>query len=51
MRARAQELPSRRSKVTGAPGGESRPRAKRNAPGGNTGALATEMFTGVLAAR
>lgn len=32
MRARAQELPSRRSKVTGAPGGESRPRAKRIAP-------------------
>ena len=32
MRARAQEVASRRSKMASAPGGESRPRAQANAP-------------------
>jgi excisionase family DNA binding protein len=32
MRARAQEVASRRSKMASAPDGESRPRAQRNAP-------------------
>ncbi len=32
MRARAQQMPYRRSTMAGAPGGESRPRAGHNAP-------------------
>ena len=32
MRARAEEVASRRSTMTSAPDGESRPRAQRNAP-------------------
>ena len=47
MRARAESMPYRRSQTTGAPDGESRPRAAQTPPAGNTGALTTQTFTGI----
>jgi len=51
MRARAQQLPNRRSQVASAPTGSGRRRAAQSPPIGNTGALATRMVTGGLSVR
>jgi excisionase family DNA binding protein len=51
MRAQAQQMPCRQSKVASAPGGKSRPRAAQSPPVGNTGALTTVVITGVLPVR
>ncbi len=51
MRARAQQMPYRRSEVASAPAGNSRRRGVQSPPDGNTGALATGMITGGLSVR
>ena len=51
MEERGKEMRNRRSTRASAPGGESRPREAGLPPVGNTGALATDMVTGVLFAR
>ena len=51
MRARAQQVPYRRSKVASAPAGNGRRRAAQSPPIGNTGALATKIVTGGLSVR
>jgi excisionase family DNA binding protein len=51
MEARAKEMRNRHSTQAIAPDGESRPREAGLPPVGNTGALTTNMITGVLSVR